>query len=177
MMNRALETERGSPSQHCPRVGYSIKVKFSKKRPLPGACEGDKTQDLQGLGVYRLEHGTAVDDATNNVNGATKWTYSPHGSDSEIRVRPEDRGITGFWSLLWGGCRIKVSEIFDEMNAYHQKTPGNGVLPCDHSEGNMIIVDGGMAMPAIRYESYTSSSEGKQREASANQTFKSKVVS
>ena len=129
MMTSALDKERGTPSLGCPRVGYLIKVKFSKKRRLSQAVKGSKTQDLEGLDIYRLPWGTTIDNAIHGVNGASKWTYFPNsGSDSEIHIRPSDLGITGFWSrLLWSGYRIKLSDLFDEMNRYHMERQQEGL--------------------------------------------------
>ena len=47
MMNLSLENERGNLSRDRPRVGYLIKVRFSKKRPLPGSIKGTNTPDLE----------------------------------------------------------------------------------------------------------------------------------
>ena len=128
-MTCALEKERGTPSLDCPRVGYLIKVKFSKKRPLSHALTGSKTQDLEGLDVYRLPRGATIENAIQGVRGASKWTYFPtSGSDSEIHIRPCDLGITSFWSrLLWGGYRIKLSDLFNEMNRFHLKRQQEGL--------------------------------------------------
>ena len=115
-------------SQDRPRVGYLVKVRFSKKRPLPGAIEGTKTQDLEGLDIFRLPHGTTVNDAINGNNGASKWAYFPtNGLDSEIHIRPQELGITGFWSMFWGGYRVRASEIFVEMYAYHTMRQNQGL--------------------------------------------------
>ena len=128
MMNLSLENERGTLSRDRPRVGYLIKVRFSKKRPLPGSIKGTNTQDLEGLDIFRLPHGTTVNDAMNGNNGASKWAYFPStGLDDEIHIRPQDLGITGFWSVFWGGYRVKVSEIFDEMNSFHKARQSQGL--------------------------------------------------
>ena len=63
MMTKGLEQEGGTLSTTRPTVGYLIKVRFSKKRMLAGAIKGDKTQDMLGLDIYRLSHGTTVADA------------------------------------------------------------------------------------------------------------------
>ena len=73
--------------------------------------------DLESLDVRRLEHGMTVDDSMNNANSATKWTCLTCGPGSEIRVGPEDLGVTAFGSLLWSRCCNKESENFDKMNA------------------------------------------------------------
>lgn len=128
MMNLARVKERGALSQDHPRFGYLLKVRYSKKRPLPGAIKGTKTQDLEGLDIFRLPHGTIVDDAINGRNGASKWAYFPNnGTDSEIHVRPQDLGITGFWSFVWGGYKVKMSEVFHKMNDYHTARQKRGL--------------------------------------------------
>lgn len=127
MMNFAREKERGSQSSELPRVGYLIKVRFSKKRPLPKAVKGSKTQDLEGLDVYRLPKGTRIEDADKGVNGASKWTYFPTGGDREIKILPHDLGITGFWAFLWGGYSIKLSRLFKDLNDYHVQRQDNGL--------------------------------------------------
>ncbi|CAB9499236.1 expressed unknown protein [Seminavis robusta] len=77
VMTQSLETDCGAPSTIFARVGYLIKVQFSKKRTLLGAIMGkdSKTQDIVGLDIYRLPHGTTTMDAENKTNGAEKWTY------------------------------------------------------------------------------------------------------
>ena len=98
MMNLAHEKERGAPSPDCPRVGYLIKARFSKKRRLSGAMKGNTTQDMVGLGIFRLPHGSTVNDAINGNKGASHQTYLPNnGPDSEIHIRSQDLGITGMW--------------------------------------------------------------------------------
>jgi hypothetical protein len=125
MMTLSLENERGARSQDLPRVGYPIRVLYSKKRArVPGATT--TTRDLKGLDIYRLPHGTTVHDATDGSNGASKWTYSlTNGPDSEIHILPEDLGIAS--PSLWDGYRLPVSDIFDEMNCFHKERQDNGL--------------------------------------------------
>ena len=69
MMNRGLETEKGPLSTTRPALGYLIQVLFSKKQTLPGAIsKGSQTQDMEGLDIYRLPHGTTLADARNPTN-------------------------------------------------------------------------------------------------------------
>ena len=101
MMNRALEKDHGALSTTCPTLGYLIKVKFSKKRTLPGADK--KTQDMEGLDIFRLPHGMTIADACdpNNPN-ASLYHYVPTGPEYHITITPGDLGITGFWALVCG---------------------------------------------------------------------------
>jgi hypothetical protein len=125
MMNRSLEVDGGPLSTIRPSVGYLIRAKFSKKRPLEGAIKGSKTQDLTGLDIYRLPHGTTIMDAKNATNGAEKWTYSPDSQtdsqDRNIIITPAELGITGIWALVCGGYRIPVSQIYEQMNSYQKE--------------------------------------------------------
>ena len=124
MMNKAVEIERGQLSTACPRVGYLIKVRFKKKRTLADATRGSKTQDMGGLDVYRLPHGTTVGDAINGTNGASKFTYTPGGGqDYSIDITPADLGFTT--PVEWNGFQIQLSRIFDEMDGYHKKRQQN----------------------------------------------------
>ena len=127
MMTSALERERGPTTSTHPRVGYLIKVRFSKKRTLPNAVKGTKTQDMSGLDVYKLPHSTTVDDAIHGRRGATKWTYIPGGIDSEIVIGPQDLGILGPGSVACPPFILQLSDIFEEMNEYHQKRQLNGL--------------------------------------------------
>lgn len=123
MMNDAVEIERGPASLTCPRVGYLIKVRFKKKRSLANAMKGSKTQDMGGLDVYRLPHGTTVNDAINGDSGASKFTYIPGGQDRHIDIAPQDLGFTP--PVAWNGFQIQLSRIFDEMDAYNKKRQQN----------------------------------------------------
>jgi hypothetical protein len=125
MMNRGLEKDSGAPSTTRPAVGYLIKAKFSKKRTLAGAIKGSKTQDMVGLDIYRLPHGTTITDAKNTTNGAEKWTYSPGGQDRHIVITPAELGIIGIWAMLCGEYRIPVSDIYEEMNSYQKERQNN----------------------------------------------------
>jgi hypothetical protein len=119
-MNLSLEVDGGAQSTIRPAVGYLIKAKLSKKRKLAGAIKGSETQDLIGLDIYRLPHGTTIMDAKNATNGAEKWTYWPGSQDRNIIITPSDLGITGFWALVCGEYRIPVSEIYEELNSYQK---------------------------------------------------------
>jgi hypothetical protein len=75
---------------------------------------------LLGLNIYRLPHGTTVLNAINGNNGASKWSYSPtEGQDSEIHIRPQATRPWNYGTLswYWDGYRLKVSNIFNEMDA------------------------------------------------------------
>jgi hypothetical protein len=116
MMNRSREVDGGPLSTIRPTVGYLIKAKFSKKRTLAGAIKGSKTQDLTGLYIYRLPHGTTITDAKNATNGAEKWTYLPEGPDCAIVITPAELGITGIWAMLCGEYIVPASEVYAKMN-------------------------------------------------------------
>jgi hypothetical protein len=120
MMNDAAEIERGPASATCPRVGYLIKVRFKKKRTLANAVKGSKTQDIGGLDIYRLPHGTTIEDAINARDGASKFTYVPGGPDYNISISSQDLGLTSP-QVAWNGFEIRASRIFDDMDAYHKK--------------------------------------------------------
>ena len=128
MMNRALDEDHGSMSAILPTLGYLIKVRFSRKRTLPGAIKGSKTQDMEGLDIYRLSHGTTVADARDpNNSNAQHWRYVPGGQEVVIAITPQELGITGVWSWLCGEYKIKASIIFDEMQQYHQQRQMKGL--------------------------------------------------
>ena len=123
MMNDAVEIERGPASVTFPRVGYLIKVRFKKKRTLANALKGSKTQDMGGLDLYRLPHGTTVNDAINGTSGASKFTYIPGGPDQHIDITPQDLGFTP--PVAWNGFQIQLSRIFNEMDAYNKRRQQN----------------------------------------------------
>lgn len=125
MMIRGLEFDGGNRSQSHPRVGYLIKVQFSKKRTLNGAIKGTKTQDLVGIDIYRLPYNTTTQDAVNKTNGASKWSYQPGDEDSEIVITPEDLGITGFWATICGSYKVSVASIYEEMNKHQSERQRN----------------------------------------------------
>ena len=78
------------------------------------------TQDLAGMDMYRLPHGTTVEDAINGVNGARKFTYvDGGGTDGEIVITPTDLGLTE--PCDWNGFAMQASTIFREMNDYHKE--------------------------------------------------------
>ena len=126
MMNRGLEVDGGSLSSERPRLGYLIKVRFSKKRRLDDT--GLKTQDLEGLDIYRLRHGTTIFDAHNSSNpNAEHWRYVPAGPEVLITIKPQDLGITGFWAVLCGEYKIKASVLFGKMKKYHAEFQSSGL--------------------------------------------------
>jgi len=129
MMNRGLEQRNGTLSTDLPRLGYLIKVRFSKKRPLPNAIiKGSKTQDMEGLDIYRLTHGTTIADACDPNNSmADHWRYFDGGPDVFITIKPQDLGITGVWAVVCGEYKIKASDIFYELNDYHTKLQSDGL--------------------------------------------------
>jgi hypothetical protein len=126
MMNRARDKQRGSKSTTRPTLGYLIKVKFSKKRRLE--INGSETQDMVGLDIYRLPHGTTIADARdpNNPN-ASLWHYVPEGPECLITITPGDLGITGFWALMCGEYRIKASVVFETMQKFHRERQAEGL--------------------------------------------------
>lgn len=124
MMNQGLESYGENRSRNCPRLGYLIKMRFSKKRRLDG---GMKTQDVIGLDIYRLTHDTTVADALDpNNNAAEKWEYTPGGPDVLITIKPQDLGITGVWALLCGTYTIEASKLFQRMLRHHRKCQSLG---------------------------------------------------
>jgi hypothetical protein len=128
MMNRGLESDHGAPSATRPTLGYLVKVRFSKKRTLAGAIKGSKTQDIEGLDIYRLPHGTTIADAQNvNNTDAELWHYTPGGPEIIIVIAPQDLGITGTMAWLCGEYRIKASELFQDMKKYHTKRQSEGL--------------------------------------------------
>ena len=125
MMNRAIEEDSGVLSTTLPTLGYLMKVKFSKKRTLQGGKKGSKTQDMEGLDIYRLPHGTTIADARDPDNpNASLYHYVPTGPEYLIRITPGDLGITGFWAMVCGDYTIKASHLFEKMNKYHQELQG-----------------------------------------------------
>ena len=128
MMNRGLEVDGGDPSILRPTLGYLIKVRFSKKRTLAGAIKGSKTQDMEGLDIYRLSHGTTVADALDpNNHNAEHWRYFPGGPEVLITIKPQDLGITGFWAVLCGVYKIKASDLFGKMHRYQTNRQSAGL--------------------------------------------------
>ena len=128
MMNRGLEQQKGTPSTDRPRLGYLIKVRFSKKRTLPNAIKGSKTQDMEGLDIYRLAHGTTIADARDPNNpSADHWRYVAGGPDVYITIKPQDLGITGVWAAVCGEYKIKASVLFNGMNEYHTERQSDGL--------------------------------------------------
>lgn len=118
MMTQGCEQDHGNRSQCHPRVGYLIKVTFSKKRLLNGAIKVTKTQDLHGIDIYRLPYNTTLQDAVNQTNGASKRRYEPGDEDSEIVITPQDLGITAFWAIICGSYKLSVAGIYETMNEY-----------------------------------------------------------
>jgi hypothetical protein len=128
MMNLALVKQRGSKSTTRPTLGYLIKVKFSRKRTLEGAIKGSATQDMVGLDIYRLPHGTTIADARDPNNPkASHWHYVPEGPECLITITPGDLGITGFWALMCGEYRIKASVVFETMQKFHRELQAEGL--------------------------------------------------
>jgi hypothetical protein len=128
MMNRALEEDHGALSTTRPTLGYLIKVKFSKKRTLQAAIKGSTTQDMDGLDIYRLPHGTTLTDALNPNNlNASHYYYEPGGPEHLITITPGNLGITGVWALVCGEYRIKASLAFEKMKKFHQSRQKKGL--------------------------------------------------
>ena len=124
MMNRALTKHHGEPS-NLPRVGYLIKVRFSRKRKLQN---GEKTQDVEGLDIYRLTQGTTMGDALDpNISNATHYRYNPSGPEYYITITPDDLGITGFWAFWCGGYKIKASVLFQKLREMQDERQMDGL--------------------------------------------------
>ena len=130
MMNQGLEAENGVLSTTSPKLGYLIKVRFSKKRKLSNASvRGAQTQDLEGLDIYRLTHGTTISDACdpNNPN-ADHWRYVPGGPEAYIVITPQSLGIAGSWAAWCGDYVTKASKLFREMDQLHTRRQLRGLL-------------------------------------------------
>lgn len=128
MMTLGLEKEGGALSTARPIMGYLIKVRFSKKRTLNGAIKGKKTQDMEGLDIYRLSHGTTLADARNPTNqNAELLKYTPNGQEVMIVIRPVDLDITGVSAMLCGEYTIRASEIFSQMERYQKSRQVRGL--------------------------------------------------
>jgi hypothetical protein len=82
LMNEGLEHDDGPLSTDRPRLGYLIKGKRSKKKTVAGKT----TRDVLGFDIYRLLHGTTVDQAEH-------WIYKPGDPEVFVSIRPEDLGI------------------------------------------------------------------------------------
>jgi hypothetical protein len=128
IMTKGLERLGGPLSATRPRVGYLIKVRFSRRRKRDGASQGRNTQALEGLDIYRLVHGTTTADAHDPMNHDAKFMqYTPGGEDVLIVIKPEDLGITGRFEAWWcGSYAIKASEVFDVV-AQGPSSQGPGV--------------------------------------------------
>jgi hypothetical protein len=131
MMNSALEKDHGLFSTTRPTFGYLIQVRFSRnRRTLQGATRkgSTTTQDVEGLDIFRLTHGTTMADArdpnnnNNNNPHAIHWRCSPGGPECIIAITPGDLGITtGFWAWMCGDYRIKASVLYEKMKKVHQE--------------------------------------------------------
>jgi len=128
VMNRGLEDDQGAPSMIRPTLGYLIKARFSKKRTLVGAIKGSKTQDMEGLDMHRLPHGTTIADACDPTNSdAEHWRCVAGGPEAVIAIKPQDLGITGVWAVLCGEHKIKSSDLFGEMQGHHTRRQSRGL--------------------------------------------------
>ena len=128
MMNLGLENEKGILSANRPRLGYLTKVRFSKKRTLQGATKGKKTQDMEGLDIYRLPHGTTLADARNSNNSNAEFLqYTPNGEEVVIVIKPADLGISGPLAVLCGEYKLRASEIFHQMEKYQKSRQARGL--------------------------------------------------
>jgi hypothetical protein len=89
-------------SDTAPRIGYLIKV---------------RREGTPGLDVYKVPHGTTVDDAVNNRNGAEHEAYNAGGPDIVITITPSDLGIdvpaSGIWGRIWGRICIMLCGNFE----------------------------------------------------------------
>lgn len=127
MMNRALTRDDGDATTR-PNVGYLIKVRFSRKRTLQGVRKGSRTQDVEGLDIYRLPHGTTMAHARDpNNTKASHWRYDPNGPKCFITITPGDLGITGVWAFLCGDYKIKASVLFHEMRQMQLERQRDGL--------------------------------------------------
>jgi hypothetical protein len=66
-------------------------VRFGKKRKRTGI------RTTKGLDIYRLPHGTTVQNALDGTNGAEHWYYEPgsgpNSREVPITIRPQDLGM------------------------------------------------------------------------------------
>jgi hypothetical protein len=127
MMNHALEEECGDLSATRPTLGYLIKVKFSKPRKLQNPIKGSATQDVIGLDIYRLPHGTTIEDARNGTKNASHHSYVPGGPEYLITITPGDLGISGFWAWWCGDYTISASLLYVQMRNFHEKRQRAGI--------------------------------------------------
>jgi hypothetical protein len=87
IMNQGLENEGEPLSMDLPRLGYLIMMRFSRNGKL-------LTQDLEGVDIYRLPHGTTIQQALDpNDPSARHWHYKPGDPEVLISIRREDLGI------------------------------------------------------------------------------------
>jgi hypothetical protein len=129
MLSKGLEYEGGPLSTDRPRLGYLIKMRFSKKRKIAGL----NTQDVAGLDIYRLPYGTTVEQALDlNNSCAEHWSYEPGDPEVLISIRREDLGIPStFGSRFLRSIAdlvgidsgdvymMKASEIYTRMHNLH----------------------------------------------------------
>ena len=126
IMNKAKEDQSaGAASLTRPRLGYLIKVRFSKKRKLVGG--NLETQDMVGLDIYRIPHGATVRNAIDQTNNAQHWRYEPGDPEILITITPQDLGISGIWAWYCGNYVLKASDIFTDMEEYHQERQRRGL--------------------------------------------------
>jgi hypothetical protein len=124
MMNQGLENEGGPLSMDLPRLGYLIMMRFSRNGKL-------LTQDLQGVDIYRLPHGTTIKQALDpNDPSAQHWYYKPGDPEVLISIRRKDLGIpqstrSRFMNTLFGNSSdaytIKASHIYEHILTGHER--------------------------------------------------------
>jgi hypothetical protein len=105
-------------------------MRFSKKRKI---AAGLTMQDVAGLDIYRLPHGTTVVQALDlNNSCAEHWSYEPGVPEVLISIRREDLGIPStFGSLFLRSIAglvgidsgdvymMKASDIYTRMHNLH----------------------------------------------------------
>jgi hypothetical protein len=85
-----------------------------------------KTQDVEGLDIYRLSHGTTLADARDGNNpNASYWRYEHGGPEHFITIAPGDLGI--FRAFFCGEYSLKASEIFKKMQRMQTSLQRDGL--------------------------------------------------
>jgi hypothetical protein len=129
ILSKGLEYEGGPLSTDRPRLGYLIKMRFSKKRKIAGL----DMQDVTGLDIYRLPRGTTVKQALDPNNScAEHWSYKPGDPEVLISIRREDLGIPSTFGSRFlrstadllkidsgDAYTMKASEIYTSMHKLH----------------------------------------------------------
>jgi hypothetical protein len=127
MLSKGLEYEGGPLSVDRPRLGYLIKVRFYDKRTIAGK----DTKDVIGLDIFRLPHGTTLDQALDEDDPSAEYSYyEPGAAELLISIGREDLGIPPADLLVEGSSdeyAIKASNIYARVREYHEQCQMNGL--------------------------------------------------